>query len=199
MSEFKSLGDIGNEIAREVVARINAPPESAGRPLVEQIAMLMMLDPKATGEERHIVIGKLIDRVPGKPAWADFAVLVADGLCAKKPGDRWHTLTAEGSYEAKALLRHHCREFNLHRLKAGGQSSRYEMRYACTCGASMYVRKQPHAELRALSRFHSHLQFIDYRAEEAGMTRDEIAQRRLREEIAAPSVAPAQWEQSQDA
>ena len=161
--------------------------------------MLMMMDARSTGEERHVAIGKLIDSVHDKPALTDFAVLVADGLCAKKPGARWHTLTGAGSCEAKALLRHYCREFNLHRLRAGGQSSRYEMRYACTCGASMYVRKQPNADLRAFSRFNSHLQNIDYRAEEAGMTRDEIAQTRLREDIVAPLMAPEQAEIHQDA
>ena len=99
MSEFKSLGDIGNEIAREVVARINAPPDLAVRPIVEQIAMLMMMDARSTGEERHVAIGKLIDSVHDKPAWTDFAVLVADGICAKKPGE-----ILRGESSAPALL-----------------------------------------------------------------------------------------------
>lgn len=166
--EFAPIAETVDTWVQEIFAAKVAPPKCASLPIIQQVAMLTMLDGRVFGDLKFELIGRLSEAVQDRPHVSDYATLIDAGYAERRDGARYHSLTVKGAISAAELVKHLCRHFNIHRQYEKG-GNRFNIGYACTCGESFHVRKSSFYRGNAANAFNRHLTKVGYVAEEEGL------------------------------
>lgn len=130
-----------------------AEPDLSDLPIIDQIAVMMMHESQVA----RTVVKHLRAEVDEGPCMADYHRLAAQGMCMKRPADRWHRLTPEGHALARALERHLCQHYGIHLLLRSGEFAGGMAAFRCPCGWSIGVQRSPSGENSARRAFGGHI------------------------------------------
>lgn len=122
-------------------------------PVLQQAALVTMME----SHVKRTIVFKLLEDSQDRPHLPDYAELVKAGLAEHSIGKRFHDLTMQGRFAARALEQKLCQQFQIHLMIDAGQVG-WEQRYTCPCGQwSTMVRRSTTADRNARSQFNRHV------------------------------------------